>query len=241
MDARHIDALLAPTLEDRRLTRGERGALRQVLLDLTTGAADLDLVRDRAFALAREELPAGPGAAALDWLAEIVRLLDGLRPAASSAPRAEAYFSPGSAGPASLVALLRGAATTVDVCVFTITDDRLTSALLDAHRRGVRVRIVTDDEKAADEGSDIARLRAAGIPVVTDDSEAHMHHKFAVVDGVVLATGSYNWTRSAAESNRENLIITDDPRLVSAHTREFDRLWSEFPPADPSHRCQVSF
>ncbi|MEZ6009113.1 MAG: phospholipase D-like domain-containing protein [Planctomycetota bacterium] len=109
--------------------------------------------------------------------------------------------------------------------MFTITDDRLTREIEAAVRRGVRVRIVSDDDKSEGLGSDVDRLRAAGAQVVLDASEAHMHHKFAVFDGQQLVTGSFNWTRSASEVNAENLVVTDDPRLVGAFANEFERLW----------------
>ena len=54
-----------------------------------------------------------------------------------------------------------------------------------------------------------------------------MHHKFVVFDGDLLATGSYNWTRSAARYNRENVLVTSEPRLVSRFDAEFVRLWGE--------------
>ena len=49
-------------------------------------------------------------------------------------------------------------------------------------------------------------------------------------------TGSYNWTRSAAEHNRENLAVTDDRRLVAAFSEEFERLWTEFEPVELTAR-----
>lgn len=52
-----------------------------------------------------------------------------------------------------------------------------------------------------------------------------------LADRRLLVTGSYNWTRSAAERNRENLAVTDDWRLVAAFGEEFERLWTEFEPA----------
>jgi phosphatidylserine/phosphatidylglycerophosphate/cardiolipin synthase-like enzyme len=54
-----------------------------------------------------------------------------------------------------------------------------------------------------------------------------MHHKFALFDRVRLITGSYNWTRGAAEGNEENLIDTADPELVAAFGRAFDALWEK--------------
>ena len=55
-----------------------------------------------------------------------------------------------------------------------------------------------------------------------------MHHKFAVFDRKVLLTGSYNWTRSAASENQENLIVTEAPGLVRSFAAEFDKLWAAF-------------
>ena len=114
------------------------------------------------------------------------------------------------------------------MCVFTITDDRIADAMLAAHRRGVRVRVITDNDKALDEGSDAQRLERAGVALRIDQTEHHMHHKFAVFDGERLLTGSYNWTRSAARNNEENLIVTRDPGLVRAFSEEFERLWARF-------------
>ena len=45
--------------------------------------------------------------------------------------------------------------------------------------------------------------------------------------GEVLLTGSYNWTRSAALYNRENLLVTREARLVEAFGRDFDALWGD--------------
>ena len=228
MDPKKIDDLLRPTLEDHRLSRGERTALRRVIEELSPSPSDLDTIRSRAFRLARSVLPQGPDTEALVWLEDVVRLLDGLRPRGADTPLAEACFSPGPDCLARITGLLAGARASADICVYTITDNRIADEILAAHRRGVRVRILTDLLKAEDAGSDVNRLASAGIAVVVDDSEVPMHHKFAVIDGSVVVTGSYNWTRSAAEANAENLVVTDDPRLVRAFEAEFARLWARW-------------
>ena len=146
------------------------------------------------------------------------------------APRTQldVHFSPGDDCPSAIVTQIEGTQRSLDVCVFTITDDRITSSLLDAHRRGVRVRIITDNDKAHDEGSDVRRLSRAGIEVREDASPFHMHHKFAIFDGRMMLTGSYNWTRGAARNNQENLIVSSDPRLLAPFEREFSTLWARF-------------
>lgn len=52
-----------------------------------------------------------------------------------------------------------------------------------------------------------------------------MHHKFAVVDGQRLITGSLNWTLTAVQSNLENILITEERDLVQPFIEEFHRLW----------------
>ncbi len=89
------------------------------------------------------------------------------------------------------------------------------------------MRIITDDAKAEDLGSDVERFERAGIPTRVDRSPYHMHHKFAILDGASMLTGSYNWTRGAARDNEENLIVTTEPRLLAPFRATFDRLWAK--------------
>ncbi len=227
MNRSELEDNLRQTLDDHRLSRSEKRALGEVLADLTPTTRDAALLRSIAFDLAREELRGHENRNVLDWLEEIVKLLSQVAEP-SDGKVAEAYFTPGADGPVRIASLVRSARRALDICVFTITDDRIARAVLEAHRRGVRVRIVTDDDKAFDRGSDIERLERAGIEVRTDRSEAHMHHKFALFDNRILLTGSYNWTRSAAGDNQENFVVIDDPNLVKAFARTFEQLWNQF-------------
>ena len=94
-----------------------------------------------------------------------------------------------------LLSLLNGAAMTLEVAVYSISLSLLGDALCEAAARGVAVRVLTDDQQAKAAGSDVMRLTKAGIPLRTDTSERlHMHHKFAVIDGKLLLSGSFNWT-----------------------------------------------
>jgi cardiolipin hydrolase len=114
----------------------------------------------------------------------------------------------------------------MDICVFTLSDDRIAEAVLSAVSRGVAVRMITDNDKELDLGSDVARLRANGVQMRVDRTEAHMHHKFAIFDAAWLLNGSYNWTRSACTVNEENLVVTNDQALVRAFSRTFESLWT---------------
>ncbi len=140
--------------------------------------------------------------------------------------RSKSWFSPGSQCRDALDKHISETNLTLDICVFTITDNHLRDKILDASNRGVKVRIITDNEKMEDIGSDIEYFSRNGIPVKIDNTKYHMHHKFAIFDGKQLATGSYNWTRSAFTMNNENLVVLGHRKIVTSFQKEFEQLWS---------------
>jgi phosphatidylserine/phosphatidylglycerophosphate/cardiolipin synthase-like enzyme len=228
MDATDIKKLLVQSLDDENLSRGERKVLKSLLLEAQPSARLMAEIRGKAFDLARDRLEGRDTDRVIGWLEDIVKVLYSKEMDQAGETMAEAVFSPGDGIVRRLAGLFAGAAKTADVCVYTITDDRVSNAMIAAHRRGLAIRVIGDDDKSGDLGSDIRRLAEAGIPVRTDHSPNHMHHKFAVFDGRTIVTGSYNWTRSAASDNHENLVVTDDRRLVGSFGKEFERLWKEF-------------
>ena len=221
-----LDRSLRESAQDFTLDAGEKLELRELGRQLDAGR--IRFLRNRAFDIAREAMLAAPAQTldVLRWLEQVVKTLDAANEAAPVV--SSAYFSPGDSCLRRLGDLMRGCKATLDICVFTIADDRLTDAILECHARGVQVRVVSDNDKQHDSGSDIARLRAGGVAVRLDDSPYHMHHKFALFDGRLLANGSFNWTRSATEKNDENLVVTDDANLVRVFGLQFEKLWQQF-------------
>lgn len=53
-----------------------------------------------------------------------------------------------------------------------------------------------------------------------------MHHKFAVIDGQTVITGSYNWSDNADDNNFENIVVIQYPDLAAAYTEQFDSIWN---------------
>ncbi|XP_077019471.1 mitochondrial cardiolipin hydrolase [Tamandua tetradactyla] len=136
-------------------------------------------------------------------------------------------------GESSLSRLLRAllaARASLELCLFAFSSPQLGRAVQLLHQRGVRVRVITDCDYMALNGSQIGLLRKAGIPVRHDQDLGYMHHKFAVVDRTTLITGSLNWTTQAIQNNRENVLILDDADCVRLFLEEFERIWEEFNP-----------
>jgi len=224
MNNEELRDLLQATLDDYRLSRSERRALSGRLSEVTLNDQIRDQCHRIAFDLARENVDAVNVAQVLDWLQDVTRLVRKAAPQAQ-AIRSEALFSPADDCWMKISAMLKSARHSVEICVFTITDNRISREIEAAHARRVKVRIVTDNDKAFDRGSDAERLARSGIEVRVDRTEHHMHHKFAIFDEKRLLTGSYNWTRSAAEHNEENLLVTDNENLLEDYRKEFERLW----------------
>lgn len=229
MTPESIENALKETIRDGRLSRGETKALREVIGESDLEPKEFALLRTAAFKMAHEWGKTRPMSEVLEWLEDVTALLEpksSPRPTGGAGDAAVA-FSPGSECLDRILAFVARSLRTLDVCVFTITDDRIAKALIDARKKRVKVRLVTDDEKALDLGSDIERLGDFGIEIAVD-REGHMHHKFAISDQTSLLTGSYNWTRGAAEANHENIIITAEPRIVTPFVGEFERLWGRY-------------
>ena len=146
-----------------------------------------------------------------------------------TASPAEVHFSPDEGIRRHLVRAVLESRKQIDVAVYQITSFDLAQALTAAKHRGVRVRVLTDHETAAAGGPAIRILREKGVEVrsLGVSEQSLMHHKFAVFDERVVATGSYNWTNTAERANYENLVLFDDRDVVARFTREFQRLWQD--------------
>ncbi|MFD2246114.1 phospholipase D-like domain-containing protein [Pontibacter ruber] len=152
-----------------------------------------------------------------------------------------AFFSPGDDCLNAIVESIDEVKKTMKICVFTISDDRISEAITRAYKRGISIKIITDNNKLHDAGSDIKELAARGMEVRIDKTRSHMHHKFAIFDEARVLTGSYNWTRSAAQHNHENILITDNFSIVQDFSREFDKLWGSMMKYNPGGKSREEF
>ena len=143
-------------------------------------------------------------------------------------------FSPDGGAERKIVKIIDQAKTFIDLAMYSLTSRVLAQAILRAHKRGVKIKIVLDgnDESEYSKGF---YLYKRGIDVRYTRGKRRqgkkisyglMHDKFAVVDGVLVLTGSYNWTVSAEKYNYENLLVVDSLPLIKKYLQEFHRIWS---------------
>src|SRR3990170_360737 len=140
----------------------------------------------------------------------------------------EVYFSPNGGIRDRLLRAINHTKATIDLAIFDFTSGELAGALLAARERRVAIRVVADARQAQGKHSEIPLLLERGVKVRLARGSARgiMHHKFAIFDGKLLVTGSYNWTDSAERLNRENLIILDEPAIVQRYQVSFEGLFN---------------
>jgi phosphatidylserine/phosphatidylglycerophosphate/cardiolipin synthase-like enzyme len=148
----------------------------------------------------------------------------------------QACFSPQGKCSGHIVREIDKAQRELLVAVYAFTSDELAKAVVQARKRGVSVQIVLDREfDAANERSQSRFLEAQKIPLkrisgmkpaAPEKDAGLMHQKFSVIDRKIVLTGSYNWTRSADNSNDENLLFFRDAGpLAEEYRKIFFQLW----------------
>jgi len=125
-----------------------------------------------------------------------------------------------------LITLIDRATSTLDIALFSFTDDQLGATVIRAHQRGVAVRIILEERNVNSTGSEAEKLYGEHIPLKVDSASGLFHHKFAVIDSEIVITGSYNWSHSADDDNFENAVVIQCPEIAAVFTQEFERLWA---------------
>jgi phosphatidylserine/phosphatidylglycerophosphate/cardiolipin synthase-like enzyme len=126
----------------------------------------------------------------------------------------------------ALVGYIQQAKETIDVAAFELDNQVITNALLEAVKRGVRVRLVTETGYLEESGT--KALKTAGVPVVDDRRDgALMHNKFMVFDNRTVWTGSMNFTENCAYRNNNHGIFLDDSRIAANYATKFSWMFEQ--------------
>lgn len=135
----------------------------------------------------------------------------------------EVFFSPNGDATEAIVKEICKARSEVLVQAYSFTSKPIAKALMDAHRRGVKVIAVLDKSQRREKYTGATFLANAGIPVLIDDQHAIAHNKIMIIDRQTLITGSFNFTKAAEEKNAENLLILKgNNQLIEKYLANFE-------------------
>jgi phosphatidylserine/phosphatidylglycerophosphate/cardiolipin synthase-like enzyme len=144
-------------------------------------------------------------------------LLVGCGPPVSIPQGVQVYFSPNGGATDAVVNALDHATNSVLVQAYSFTSAPIAKALVDAHRRGVKVQVILDHSQRTEKYSEADFLRNSGIPTLIDARHPIAHNKIIIIDGYIVLTGSFNFTRAAEEHNAENLLVINDSVLAKQY------------------------
>jgi phosphatidylserine/phosphatidylglycerophosphate/cardiolipin synthase-like enzyme len=157
---------------------------------------------------------------------------------------------PGETFEDRLAQAMGAAEKSIDVSIFALRSTKIAEAMAAALKRGVDVRLIMDEGQAGTEvfgiyaqwlayqektrgprdGHIEVRTLAGPDPGADFQLAQKNHHKFTILDGKLVETGSANYTKYASEANFENANFLDDATDVAAYKFVFDHIWGKAKP-----------
>lgn len=134
-----------------------------------------------------------------------------------------AYFTPGHMVENAITEEIGTAKREIRVQAYSFTNPVIVQALADAQVRGVDVMLLLDKSNRTQKYSAADYASHAGIPTLIDDRHAIAHNKIMIIDGKLVITGSYNFTRAAERSNAENIVIIESGPIAEKYLQNWQK------------------
>jgi phosphatidylserine/phosphatidylglycerophosphate/cardiolipin synthase-like enzyme len=144
-----------------------------------------------------------------------------LSPIAQENPFRSVYFSPHGGCTEAIIRELNNAKTSVLVQAYSFTSAAIAKAVVNAHKRGLKVEVILDKSQRTEKYSSTTFFFNMGIPTRIDAKHSIAHNKVLIIDGEIVSTGSFNFTKAAEENNAENLLIINDKKLASLYIKNW--------------------
>jgi cardiolipin synthase len=124
----------------------------------------------------------------------------------------------------AIIDLIRTAVSSVRMTMYELADDDAVEALVDAHHRGVEVKVIRDTafHGHATNQSAYEQLQADGVAVRWAPNDVIYHQKTIAVDHTLAAVGTGNLTRKYYPTSRDAFILTTNASDVAAIAATFD-------------------
>jgi cardiolipin synthase A/B len=128
------------------------------------------------------------------------------------------------AGYSFVTDLISNAARSIHVTIYQLTDPNVVTALIDAHHRGIDVKVIMDAAfRGRDTNSDtFDELTDAGVAVKWAPKGVVYHQKTIIIDDTTAAVGTGNLTPKYYETGRDAWVVDTNPTDVAAIAATFD-------------------
>lgn len=142
---------------------------------------------------------------------------------------------------------LTSATNNVDMALFVFSEQHLANILENRNQESVKIRALIEPQfayRSYSEALDMMGIAfknkckyelnnhpwqnpitTVGVPLLPKGDL--LHHKFGVIDGKIVITGSHNWSEAANNGNDETLLVIENPVVAAHYVREFERLYNK--------------
>lgn len=144
--------------------------------------------------------------------------------------QAQIAFTQGGQHPEKLlIDQINSAKISIDTAIYSFTLPQIKDAMIAAAKRGVKIRVITDRQEAANkyQAQALSELLKVGIPVKINTHTGLMHLKLNIFDGEIFSLGSFNESKQASTDNDEVLMIVHDKAGAQECEKQFDRMWED--------------
>lgn len=139
----------------------------------------------------------------------------------------QVFFGPEDNVMTELSRLVDGAQESIRFMAFSFTYEPLGVIMRINAELGLDVAGIFEAMGSKTSYSEMRSFLCAGVPVVTDGNPRLMHHKVIIVDELIVATGSFNFSANAQQNNDENLLVIASADIARLYMEEFERRWAE--------------
>lgn len=136
------------------------------------------------------------------------------------------YFTPPADAAAAVVDVIDQSQSEVLVQAYGFTHNGIAQALIRAHQRGVKVRVLLDQKSETSNRYVIEQMVNNDLVWRLDGKHAIAHNKVIVVDSSIVITGSFNFTNSAQTRNAENLLVLKSLELADSYKQNWEQHWA---------------
>ncbi|MCX7679478.1 MAG: phospholipase D-like domain-containing protein [Spirochaetes bacterium] len=144
--------------------------------------------------------------------------------------RINAFFSPRHRIERIIEDVIHNARSRIHFLAFSFTSNSIADAMIDRIRKGITIEGIMEERGVGSEFSEYMKFRVEGINVLLRRGRGVMHHKVIIIDGRIIVTGSFNFSRGADAINDENILIIESEEIAQKFLAEFYRI---------AHRCEL--
>ncbi|MFA6467381.1 MAG: phospholipase D-like domain-containing protein [Bacteroidota bacterium] len=139
----------------------------------------------------------------------------------------ELFFSPSDRTTSQIIRTVNKAAVSIDIALLSFTRTDISTAIINRAKAGVKVHALADVKSDSWSVFDALASNGVDMRVKGSDVTGSLHHKYGIIDAEIsfgtpyVITGSHNWSSNAENSNNENTLIIQSPRIANLYLQEF--------------------